>query len=93
MVVSSVSFESLHVSWTEPTNCSPTDYIVTYELTFLDQCLEISDQLMNRTISNTTLTIDGLEAFSTYSINVFGRVNGVMGEPRTGDGTTGEEGN
>ena len=58
----------------------------------LDQCREISDQHQNSSTSALSITIDGLEAFSTYKVEVAGRANSVVGEIEDVNGTTLEMG-
>ena len=90
LVISSPSPESLHVTWVGPSNCQVTDYIVVHELTVFDQCRQMSDQPQSSYTSALSITIDCLEAFSTYKVAVAGRLDGVEGEPRDGVGTTAE---
>ena len=92
LMVDSVSSESLNVSWAVPKDCHVTDYVVTYEVTLLDQCQQVSDHPQNKITSTTNVTIDGLKGFSTYSVEVSGRVDGAQGEIVTGTNTTGETG-
>ena len=82
----------MHASWAAPTNCPVNDYVVTHELTTLDQCRQISSQPSSKSTLATSITIDGLEPFSTYKVEVAGRVDSVIGEPEFGNGTTGETG-
>ena len=65
----------LHVSWTYPTNsqCSAiTGYMVEYELISHDQCGTIfsTNKQPYGIVETTSVTLDSLEAFSTYRVYV-----------------------
>ena len=75
VTVSPTSQNQLTVSWdTPPTDnqspCPATDYLVTYDLINLEQCEEVSRGFDTLNTTATTITIDRLEAFSTYRVTV-----------------------
>ena len=69
VVASTISSTSLQISWEN--TASADSYTVEYQLTIRDQCEEVSG---NRTVFSTgpetSVTITGLEAYSTYDVFV-----------------------
>ncbi|XP_072050190.1 uncharacterized protein [Amphiura filiformis] len=90
MSVISTSSEILQVTWTHPSTCVITDYVVSHRLTLRDQCLPEKGQWINETTEATSVDIDGLEAYSTYEIAVSATFDGVSGEPEITNGITNE---
>ena len=93
-----IQHDQLRVAWrapgTNPNNpCLATDYLVTYELINLEQCQEVNDagvSLLNTT--DTSVIIEGLEAYSTYNINVTSRNEAGFGSSKARSKITGERG-
>ncbi|XP_033636809.1 receptor-type tyrosine-protein phosphatase F-like [Asterias rubens] len=75
VTVSPTSHNQLAVSWDTPLTdnqspCHATEYLVTYDLIQLEQCEVASRGIETLTTTNTTLTIERLEAYSTYWVTV-----------------------
>ncbi|XP_071800019.1 protein sidekick-2-like [Asterias amurensis] len=75
VTVSATSHNQLTVSWDIPladnqSPCPATEYLVTYDLIQLEQCKVASRGIETLTTTNTTITINRLEAYSTYWVTV-----------------------
>ncbi|XP_033636860.1 receptor-type tyrosine-protein phosphatase F-like [Asterias rubens] len=78
VAVSPIGHNQLTVSWDAPLTdnqspCPATDYLVTYDLINLEQCQEVSRDVEILTTTYTTITINRLDAFSTYRVTVTSR--------------------
>ena len=86
-------YDKLNVSWQANSNdsCPATEYLVTYELIRVDQCREgdRSGGSLN-VINGTSTTIEGLQAYSEYRINVTSRNEAGKGTTQTSSEITGE---
>ncbi|XP_071800003.1 uncharacterized protein [Asterias amurensis] len=77
--ISRIQHDQLEVAWEAPdTNrdnpCLATDYLVTYELTNLEQCREVDQaDISSLTTPETSIIIVGLKAYSKYRVNVISR--------------------
>ncbi|XP_071800009.1 protein sidekick-2-like [Asterias amurensis] len=78
ITVSSIIDTQLTISWAVPVtdaqgHCPAIDYLVTYDLINLEQCQMVNRRIDTLNTMATTITIDGLEAYSTYRVNVTSR--------------------
>ncbi|XP_071799478.1 receptor-type tyrosine-protein phosphatase F-like [Asterias amurensis] len=75
VTVSPTSHNQLTVSWDTPhtdnqSPCPATGYLVTYDLIQLEQCEVAKRGIETLTTTKTTITLERLEAFSTYWVTV-----------------------
>ncbi|XP_071800004.1 protein sidekick-2-like [Asterias amurensis] len=78
VTVSSINDTQLTISWAVPVtdaqgHCPAIDYLVTYDLINREQCQMVNRRIDSLITTATTITIDGLEAYSTYRVNVTSR--------------------
>ncbi|XP_071800001.1 protein sidekick-1-like [Asterias amurensis] len=78
VTVSSIIDTQLTISWAVPVTdaqgpCPAIDYLVTYDLINLEQCQMVNRRIDTLNTTATTITIDGLEAYSTYRVNITSR--------------------
>ena len=98
LTISRIRHDQLRVSWTSPgTNpdnpCLAADYLVTYELINLEQCQEVDHAgVLSLNTTDTSVIIEGLEAYSTYRVNVTSRNEAGFGSSKTRSKITGERG-
>ena len=88
VTVSSISDTQLTISWAVPVTdaqgpCPAIDYLVTYALINLEQCQMVNRRSDTLNTTATTITIDGLEAYSTYRVNVTSRNQAGSSTPAT----------
>ncbi|XP_072050189.1 tyrosine-protein phosphatase Lar-like [Amphiura filiformis] len=86
--ITSTSSEILQVTWTEPSGCIFTEYVVSHRLTHRDQCHPEQGQPMDERTLETSVNIDGLDAYSTYEIAVYATSGGNSAEPEIDNGIT-----
>ncbi|XP_033636805.1 neogenin-like [Asterias rubens] len=98
LTISRIQHDRLRVSWTAPhgtnpdTPCLATDYLVTYELINLEQCQEVNDAgVSSLNTTDTSVIIEGLEAYSTYRVIVTSRNEAGNGTATTRSKITGEK--
>ncbi|XP_038068353.1 neogenin-like [Patiria miniata] len=86
-------YGQLNVKWKASTNpdnsCRATDFLVTYELTNLEQCQEMQGNIKTRSTSRTAISIQGLKAYSTYNVTVTPRNEAGLGQSRSKQTQTG----
>ena len=92
MTISSTSYENLLIDWTGPEDCTVKRYLISYRLTRQDQCLPVEGDLKQETTTDTSILLQGLEAYSTYEILVLAINDGGEGEIKTENGITNESG-
>ncbi|XP_071800000.1 receptor-type tyrosine-protein phosphatase F-like [Asterias amurensis] len=66
---------NLNVSWQarNTNHCPANGYMVTYDLINLEQCLMVNRRIDTLNTTSTSITIDRLEAYSTYMVNITSR--------------------
>ncbi|XP_071795860.1 receptor-type tyrosine-protein phosphatase F-like isoform X2 [Asterias amurensis] len=84
--------DKLTVSWRarQKDSCPATDYLVTYELIRVDQCREGDRSGGSIVVADTSTTIEGLQAYSEYRINVTSRNKAGNGATQTSSEITRE---
>ncbi len=96
LTIKKIESDNLTVSWTAPGNnpdnpCLANGYLVTFELLKLNErCQNDSELTTSQNTTNTTLTIGGLKANSTYRVNVTSTNEAGHGEIVSRIVTTGE---
>ncbi|XP_071799479.1 receptor-type tyrosine-protein phosphatase F-like [Asterias amurensis] len=96
LTISRIQHDQLRVEWRVPgtnpdTPCLATDYLVTYELTNLEQCQEVDHAgISSLNTSDTSVIIEGLKAYSKYRVNVISRNEAGNGTATAKSKITGE---
>ena len=92
LTVTPTSYNSLDVSWNEPSNeCGIDYYKVTHQLELLDQCSEPNNpQVIIQTTTTTSTTIEDLQPYSTYHIDVAAWLDDLKGDSETTSSQTDE---
>ncbi len=93
VTVSHIDDTQLTLSWDAPDTdtqspCPATDYLVTYDLIYLEHCKRVNRRIDKMNTTTTTITIDGLEAYSTYRVNITSRNQVGSSNPVTSTTTT-----
>ncbi|XP_038066583.1 angiopoietin-1 receptor-like [Patiria miniata] len=70
--------------------CPTSDYLVTFDLINLEQCLEVHQHGGSVTTTNTSITLRGLKAYSTYNVSITPRNQAGNGTTSSAQFTTGE---
>ena len=95
LTVTPASYYSLDASWNEPTNeCGISHYSVTHKLELLDQCSEPNNpDVILKTTTTTSTTIEDLQPYSTYLIDVVAWLDDLKGDSETTSCQTDESSN
>ncbi|XP_072048352.1 receptor-type tyrosine-protein phosphatase kappa-like [Amphiura filiformis] len=82
--------DSLHVSWDAPHPPCAVEYKIEYQLVNSDQCDDTGgSKITFQTITGTAITINGLQAYSTYRVFV-SAINSKGSSDNSNTGTTAE---
>ena len=86
--------KSLHVTWVAPTTaCAADNYIIEYQITNLDQCDPTpGTKIRFGEFTDTTITLTGLHAYSTYTVFVSSN-NSAGSTENNNPATTAQTGN
>ncbi|XP_038066639.1 receptor-type tyrosine-protein phosphatase T-like [Patiria miniata] len=75
LTVEGTSHNSVSLLWDAPGTsqeypCLASDYLVTFDLINLEQCLEVHQHGGSVTTTDTSITLQGLKAYSTYNVSI-----------------------
>ena len=94
LTTENISSHSWTVSWNPQmtNNCPTEDYLVEYEAVNLGYCNAKRSNRSYATVTNTSITIDGLWPYSTYRVSVYSRNDIGNGSKVSIEGVTEESG-
>ncbi|XP_038066586.1 uncharacterized protein LOC119736642 [Patiria miniata] len=95
LTVQGTSHNGVTLLWESPGTsqeypCPASDYLVTFDLINLEQCLEVHQHGGSVTTTNTSITLRGLKAYSTYNVSITPRNQAGNGTASSTQITTGE---